>query len=197
MFFQNFIDGVRRLGVKGCLLTVALLLLPFIVMSYWSNLSRQVYLTDPGSPFRVAAICGLTGALPIACAGWLFRRSRFTGQKLLKLFGTSAFMIAIFSLQIPSALVRYLPHQRLQYRTEFTVSFPGPSHGKSSRCEMGLWIKDQHLQRWIEFCSSKAWMDAHHQRGMDRIEVVEEVNQYGVRVLDYWFSWSPINETVR
>ncbi|OON38491.1 hypothetical protein BTJ39_18755 [Izhakiella australiensis] len=101
-------------------------------------------------------------------------------------------MLSIFFLPLPDALVRYLPGERVSYQTEFDYTFPGPSRGKSGRCEMGLKIKDKSLKRWIVVCSSRAWLDAHFQRGMDRINVVEKVNRYGVQLESYQLDWSPI-----
>ncbi|HBV39053.1 MAG TPA: hypothetical protein DEF05_05035 [Erwinia sp.] len=189
---HNIIREIKRLGVKGCLLTVFFIVAPLWAMTFWSGLSRNVYLASTMNVFWLAGTVGVIAAVLITLIAVVFFRHRLTRVQLAKLFCYSVFMIGVFSLQLPSALVRYLPHQRLQYLTEYDVSFPGPSHGKSGRCEMGLWLKDRHLNRWIQFCSSRAWIAANCERGMDRIEVVEEANQYGVRVVNYWCAWSPI-----
>ncbi|MGY4562609.1 hypothetical protein ACVWZ0_000015 [Erwinia sp. TECH1] len=189
---QNIIREIKRLGIKGCLLMAFFTVVPLVAMAYWSALSRNVYLADPDSVFWIAGEVGVGAALVITLVAVIFFHHRLTLRQLPKLFICSAFMIGVFSLQLPSALVRYLPHQSSQYLTEYDVSFPGPSRGKSGRCEMGLWLKDRHLNRWIQFCSSRAWLAEHCERGMDRMEVVEEVNKYGVRVVNFWCAWSPI-----
>lgn len=194
MALKDFIKKIKSMGIKGCLLTLLLLVVPILAMAYWSSLSRDVYLTNATTPFWIAAVIGPCVAIIVTLFALAFFHRRLTLRQLAKLFAGTAFFIGVLSLQLPSALVRYLPHHRIQYLTDYDISFPGPSRGKSGRCEMGLWIKDRHLNRWIQFCSSRAWRTANCEKGMDSVEVVEEVNRYGVRIVNYWCAWSPIKK---
>lgn len=194
MALESVIKEIKRIGLKDGLVAIFLIVATFAVMSFWSELSRDIYLADAMDSFRMGAIVGLSSATIITLLAVLCFPRRLTLRQLPKLFGSTAFLIGILSIQLPSALVRYLPHKRIQYLTEYDISFPGPSRGKSGHCEMGLWLKDRHLNRWIQFCSSRAWLKANCERGKDRIEVVEDVNRYGVKIVNYWCAWSPIKK---
>lgn len=70
--------------------------------------------------------------------------------------------------------VYLFPDEVISYTSDYKIVFPGPSTGKSSRCEAGIWVKDVHTGQFKQLCTNremlfkkegKEWMSYGSPRG--------------------------------
>ncbi|TDS96097.1 hypothetical protein EDF78_103567 [Rahnella sp. BIGb0236] len=134
----------------------------------------------------VAAGCSIVAAVIMFATT---RRRRKIFQEIIKPISFFFIFIGLPALTYYDYYVWFLSDNTVRYVTEYDVTFPGPSRGKSGHCEAGLLIKDKTLNRWITLCSSKAQLQKEHKQGMDGIYVVENVSRYGIRLIDTEFTW--------
>lgn len=63
------------------------------------------------------------------------------------------FVLGFLSIvNIFDVYVYLFPDDVINYTSDYEIVFPGPSKGKSSRCEAGLWIKDVHTGQFKQLC---------------------------------------------
>lgn len=93
----------------------------------------------------------------------------------------------VFTLNIFDVYVYLFPDKITHYVSDYEVVFPGPSRGKSGRCEAGLWIKDPHTNRWKQLCTNKVALLKNRKRGMDGVRVTARNNKLGTYIENYHF----------
>ncbi|TFY89157.1 hypothetical protein DYL59_13085 [Pseudomonas kairouanensis] len=94
------------------------------------------------------------------------------------------FVLAMNSCNVGAYL---LPGESVQYVSDYEIRMPGPSLGRSNRCEAGVWIKDLNTQQRIQLCASKADLDNQIQPGMDAVWVTAHSNEIGSYISGYQF----------
>lgn len=128
-------------------------------------------------------------ALGFICAGraTYFRPVNKTSKHVLEMFcGGFCFGFAC-SLNFYDVYSYLLPGETIQYQTDYEISFPGPSLGKSGHCEAGLWFKDFHTDRWIQLCTNKTNLAKQRKSGMNNIWVTAHTTNIGTYIIDYEF----------
>ncbi|MGV1169014.1 hypothetical protein ACV6DN_18925 [Enterobacter asburiae] len=93
----------------------------------------------------------------------------------------------VLSLNCYDIYVYLFPDKIIGYESEYEVVFPGPSRGKYSHCEAGLWLKDQNTHRWIQLCTNKEYLHSHRKQGMTGVWVTARVNKIGTYIVKYEF----------
>lgn len=114
-----------------------------------------------------------------------------TFNKTLKYFFNAFiggfFLGFVLLLNCFDAYVYLFPDKIISFESEYKVVFPGPSRGRHRRCEAGLWLKDQNTTRWIQLCTSKAFLSSHRKQGMTGVGVTARVNKIGTYIVKYEF----------
>lgn len=151
------------------------------------RLTRQVYLFDPVLawliPITVAGIGGLLAALMV-----FMGRTRYRSTKdMLQAFGGAAVLCFMLSINTPEGYILMRDGQHIEYDAHWKIVHPGPSRGKSGRCEAGLRIESQSLNRTIELCTSDKEITRQRAPGMDVLRVTEKITSTGVQLLAYRF----------
>ncbi len=186
---RSALTKARQIGFKG-FLVIALLLAYFALMFFSLRFRFSVFLYDWVPQWTIALSVGAIGGL--WCAWKLLpqlRRENKPFWDILKPFFGGLCLFGLPGLMYHEYIVWFFPEKTVRYITDYDVVFPGPSRGKSSRCEAGLQIKDKTLGRWITLCSSKQQLRQQRKQGMDGIYVVERVNRYGIRLISTEFTW--------
>lgn len=180
---------IKQLGFKGFF--VITLVLAYLALMFFSLRFRfSVFLYDWVPQWTTALTAGAIGGL--WCAWKMLAQLRMENKPfgdILQPFFGGMCLFGMPGLMYHDYVVWFFPESTVSYVTDYDVIFPGPSRGKSSRCEAGLQIKDKTLGHWITLCSSKEELRQRRQQGMDGIYVVEQVNRYGVRLIDTEFTW--------
>ncbi len=155
------------------------------------RLTRQVYLFDPVLawliPLTAAGIGGLLAALMV-----FMGRTRYRSTKdMLQAFGGAACLCLMLAWNTPQAYILMRDGQHIEYDANWRLVHPGPSRGKSGRCEAGLQIDSTSLNRTITLCTTDNDIARQRAPGMDALRVTEKVTSTGVQLLAYRFYASP------
>ena len=159
----------------------------FSYMLWATRLSRQTVLM-PWIPewtiyLAISALLGL-----IFAGRTLFRRP---AERTLKRLGDSFFSGAcigfVLSMNSFSVATYLLPSETVQYASGYEIVVPGPSLGRSNRCEAGVWIKDLKTERRIQLCTSAAELHNQLAPGMDAVWVTARTNAIGSYIAEYRF----------
>jgi hypothetical protein len=174
---------------KAMALMIVLLLLGlcFFYMSKGARIARQTvlmpWIPELGTYIAFASLVGLV------FAGRTFY-SRPDGKSLKRLaesfFG--GFCLSFFlSLNIYQVCVYLLPGDLVQYEAAYELRFPGPSLGRTNRCEAGLGFKDLNTDRWIVLCTDNLELSERRKRGMNALWVTAHSNKLGSYIVRYEF----------
>jgi len=168
------------------------LLAAFVFYLGWgAGVSRRVVFFQTFPAFTWTISFSLIGGL--FCAWRVFYRRPVgkTVKHMFEMFFCGFSLVFVLTMNIFDVYVYLFPKEVTRYITDYDVSFPGPSRGKSGRCEAGLWIKDLHTSRWIQLCSSKAELAVgeDHKQGMDGILVTTKINSIGTYIVNYEFTY--------
>jgi len=156
-------------------------------MLWASNISRHTVLQESVPEwltyFSVGAV---TGCL---CAARAFYLRTF--NKTLKYFANAfmgGFVLGcVTALNCFDVYVYLFADNVISYASDYDVVFPGPSVGKTGRCEAGLWLKDRHTNRSIQLCTNKDALYLNRKQGMTGVWVTARVNTIGSYIVDYRF----------
>ncbi|TFY85475.1 hypothetical protein DYL61_29525 [Pseudomonas nabeulensis] len=84
-------------------------------------------------------------------------------------------------------LAYLLPSATIHYDSTFEVTYPGPSNGRTSRCEAGVRINDPKTGRSIRLCTDKAALERQLKPGMSAVRVTAQSNSLGSYISGYQF----------
>ena len=91
------------------------------------------------------------------------------------------------SLNIYDIRVYLLPSETIHYESAYEITFPGPSVGRFSHCEAGIWIKDSNTHRRIELCTNKSDLHEQIKQGMKGVWVTTHKNKAESYISSYTF----------
>ncbi|WP_158783343.1 hypothetical protein [Pantoea sp. BAV 3049] len=169
------------------IIAIAILGLWFWYMLWASGIGRRTVLMKTIPELTTYITVGSIIGLFFAGHTTYYRPVGRTPIYVLKSFG-GGFCIGLVSiLNFYDVCVYLVPGEINQYKSEYEITFPGPSTGKSSHCEAGLWIKDAHTQRWIQLCTNRTELYQKQSPGMNKVRVTARSNNLGSYILDYQF----------
>ncbi|WP_437615728.1 hypothetical protein [Erwinia sp. V71] len=195
----QFSAAMVRKVIWGCVVSAPIL--AFCYYMLWAlNISRSTVLIK-SLPAETIYLT-LAGVLGVGFAWRAFcqRDSQPAGKKLKYVgekFMFGAFIGFFLPLNSFDVWIYLFPDQTIRYITDYEITFPGPSRGKNSRCEAGIWIREKHTDRWRLLCSSKEEVrldGKYRQRGMDGMWVTARINKLGAYVEHYEFGYKPLAE---
>lgn len=96
----------------------------------------------------------------------------------------------VLILNIFDVYVYLFPDEVITYTSEYEIVFPGPSRGKSGRCEAGLWVKDRHTNQWKQLCINQKILLTKRKQGMTKVMITARINQLGTYIVDYQFIYT-------
>jgi len=171
---------------RWALLAVVLILLGLWLgyITWASSLSHNTVLQESIPELTIYVIVGaVVGMLFAGCVVWKGKKYKEVFQAL-----AGGFSIGFVSvLNCFDVYVYLFPQKLLGYESEYEVVFPGPSRGKYSHCEAGLWIKDQPTGRWIQLCTNRDALHSQRKQGMTGVWVTAQVNPLGSYIVQYEF----------
>jgi len=91
------------------------------------------------------------------------------------------------SINIYATAAYLLPGEIISYESSYEITYPGPSIGRFSHCEAGLWIEDTSTHRRIELCTNKMDLEENIKQGMKTVCVSARVNKIGSYIVSYTF----------
>ena len=173
--------------ITVCVIAFSVLGALFSYMLWATRLSRQTVLMPWVPEWTIyLAITALVGL--IFAGRTLLRRP---AERTLKRLGDSFFSGAcigfVLSLNGFSVATYLLPSDTVQYTSGYEIAVPGPSLGRTNRCEAGVWIKDLKTERRIQLCTSTAELHTQLMPGMDAVWVTARTNAIGSYIAEYTF----------
>jgi hypothetical protein len=93
----------------------------------------------------------------------------------------------VLSLNCYKVFTYLLPGEIIHYESAYELHIPGPSFGRSGRCEAGLRFKDLNTERWIELCTTELEFNERRKKGMDFVLVTAHSNKIGSYIIGYQF----------
>lgn len=175
----------KKLKKRAITVVVVLLMGAWPNYFFWAATTSSRTILMPEIPelttyLLIGAIFGVVFAVPTIRAG---KTARSTIESFLGGFCVSL----IFSLNSYSVAAYLLPGETISYESAYEVTYPGPSIGKLSRCEAGLWINVPHTDRRIELCTNKSDLNERIGRGVYAIWVTARTNKLGTYIIGYTF----------
>lgn len=185
---RSIINITKRLGLKEWLAIT--LFFSYLALMFFSFRFRfSVFLYNWVPQWTTALTVGAIGGL--WCTWKSIPRLRIENKPhsdMMEPFLGGMCFFGMLGLMYYDYVVWFFPEKTVSYITDYNITVPGPSRGKSGQCEAGLKIKDQTLGYWITLCSSKKELQQRRKPGMDGIYVVEQINHYGIRLISNEFT---------
>jgi len=114
-------------------------------------------------------------------------RAGKTAKSAIQAFLGGFCVSLLFALNGYQVITYLLPSEVVNYESAYEVTYPGPSAGKYSRCEAGLWINDPNTHRRFELCTNKTDLDEQIGRGIYAVWVTARTNKLGSYIVGYTF----------
>lgn len=115
------------------------------------------------------------------------RQSGKAARRVVDSFLGGFCLAFVCSLNIYDVSVYVLPSETIYYESEYQIAFDGPSAGRFSNCEAGIWIKDSNTYRRIKFCTSKSDLNEQIKQGMNAVWITTHTNNIGSYNSSYTF----------
>lgn len=190
MYGSSFISGFDRQKKKQYLFTVVFLVIFVAWLAYlmWSSgIGKHVVLMKDIPEWTTYLTVGSISGLFFAGLAVYFRPVGESASYVLKLFGGGFSIGFVTVLNCYDVYVYVTANKITQYESEYEVRFPGPSKGKYSHCEAGLWIKDAPTKSWIQLCTNRTDLYNERKQGMTKVWVTARSNQVGSYIINYHF----------
>ncbi|NDJ57822.1 hypothetical protein GWD52_12615 [Enterobacteriaceae bacterium 4M9] len=190
---RNPYDALRwyhRLFTRDSVMMLVILtpiVLMFAGVVTLMRLTRQVYLFDPVLSWLIPATAAGIGGLLAALMVFMGRTQYRSTKDMLQAFGGAACLCFMLSLNTPECYVLMRDGLQTEYAAHWQIVHPGPSRGKSGRCEAGLRINSQSLNRALTLCTTDKEIARLRKPGMNSLLITEKVTSTGVQLLAYRF----------
>ncbi|MBA0208361.1 hypothetical protein [Pectobacterium brasiliense] len=171
------------------LLVLSIMLSIFWYMLWASQLSRRTVLIDTFPELTIYLTFGLVLGLIFAGRAIYSRSVKKKLKHMLEMF-LYGFVLGFLSIvNIFDVYVYLFPDEVISYTSDYKIVFPGPSTGKSSRCEAGIWVKDVHTGQFKQLCTNREMLFKKRRQGMDELWITARVNELGTYIVDYRFTY--------
>ncbi|MBG6244684.1 hypothetical protein CS369_07690 [Candidatus Symbiopectobacterium sp. 'North America'] len=141
-------------------------------MLWASNISRNTILIKSLPELTIyitfASTLGLIFAAKVAYQRPLGKSPKY----IFEVFFSWFCMGFVLILNIFDVYVYLFPDEVITYTSEYEIVFPGPSRGKSGRCEAGLWVKDRHTNQWKQLCINQKILLTKRKQGMTYLHMI-------------------------
>src|SRR5476651_2000181 len=142
----------RAILVAACLVFGAWLL----YMLWAVRIGTRTVLMPSVPEWTTYTVVGCLVGLVFAGRAIYYRPGGRSSKRVAESFFGGFCLGLVLSLHIYDVCTYLLPGEIVHYESAYELNIPGPSFGKSGRCEAGLRIKDLNTDRWIELCTSKS-----------------------------------------
>ncbi|MEQ9887424.1 hypothetical protein [Pectobacterium zantedeschiae] len=187
--YKKMITYLVSKDFRVTLLVVSIILSIFWYMLWASSLSRRTILIKTLPDFTIYLTFGLVLGLIFAGRAFYSRSVKKKLKHTLEMF-FGGFVLGFLSIvNIFDVYVYLFPDEVISYTSDYKIVFPGPSTGKSSRCEAGLWIKDVHTDQLKQLCTNRETLFKKRRQGMDELWITAKVNKLGTYIVDYRFTY--------
>ncbi|WP_113632996.1 hypothetical protein DUT67_18215 [Pectobacterium peruviense] len=171
------------------LLALSIMLLIFWYMLWASNLSRSTILIKTLPDFALYLTFGIVLGLIFAVRALYSQSIKKKLKHMLEMFMGGFVLGFLLIVNIFDVYIYLFPDDVINYTSDYEIVFPGPSKGKSSRCEAGLWIKDVHTGQFKQLCTNRETLFKKRRQGMDELWITARVNKLGTYIVDYRFTY--------
>ncbi|RUR92624.1 hypothetical protein [Pectobacterium polaris] len=187
--YKKAITYLLSKGFLVTLLVLSIMLSIFWYMLWASQLSRRTILIETLPDFTIYLTFGIVLGLIFAGRALYSRVVKKKLKHMLEMF-LYGFVLGFLSIaNIFDVYVYLFPDDVINYTSDYEIVFPGPSTGKSSRCEAGLWIRDVHTGQLKQLCTNREALFKKRRQGMDALWITARVNELGTYIVDYRFTY--------
>ncbi|MEQ6967058.1 hypothetical protein [Pectobacterium polaris] len=187
--YKKAITYLLSKGFLVTLLVLSIMLSIFWYMLWASQLSRRTILIESLPDFTIYLTFGIVLGLIFAGRALYSRSVKKKLKHMLEMF-LYGFVLGFLSIvNIFDVYVYLFPDDVINYTSDYEIVFPGPSTGKSSRCEAGLWIRDVHTGQLKQLCTNREALFKKRRQGMDALWITARVNELGTYIVDYRFTY--------
>lgn len=188
-FYKKLITYLLSKDFLVTSFVLSIILSIFWYMLWASQLSRRTVLVDTLPELTIYLTFGGVTGLIFAVRTFNSGSTKKKLKHMLEMF-LGGFVLGFLSIVNSFDVYVYLfPDDEISYTSDYKIVFPGPSTGKSSRCEAGLWIKDTHTGQFKQLCTNRETLFKKRRQGMDALWITARVNKLGTYVVDYHFTY--------
>ncbi len=171
------------------LIAMAVMLPIYWHMLWASHVSYKTVLIKTFPEFTIYISIGVILGIILAVRATFLRPVSKAAKQIFYMFLAGFCFGFVSTLHIFDIYVYLFPDKVINYASDYDVVVPGPPRGKNGHCEIGLWIKDVHTDRWIQLCTNERALQKKRKQGMDEVWVTARVNKLGTYIVDYQFNY--------
>ena len=184
---------VKKIAVVAMVLLIFAALFSYL---HWASRIAQQTVLMPWIP-ELATYIAVSVLMGLLFAGTTFYRRPLERslKRAARSFSSGACVGFVCALNSCSVGTYLLPGDIVQYESDYEIHVPGPSLGRTSRCEAGLWINDLKTDRHFKLCTNNS--DLHNQMapGMNAVWVTAHSNKIGSYLDTYTFIYKqPVSQ---
>lgn len=188
-FYKKWITYLLSKDFFVIALALSIMLPIFWYMLWASHLSRRTILIEALPELTIYLTFGGILGFIFAVRAFYAQSAKKKIKHIFEMF-SCGFVLGLLSIMNSFDVYVYLfPDDEIRYTSDYKIVFPGPSTGKSSRCEAGIWVKDVHTGQFKQLCTNREMLFKKRRQGMDELWITARINKLGTYIVDYRFTY--------